>query len=143
MSIICELNKAFRIDASCNASEEKEIEQLIKYAKIKIPDDYLEVIRDRTEIEINIHDEKYLRIWGANGCMEMNEAYYIQKYIPNSLAIGDDEDGNAILYSNGKNGFGVYAVAFNDLDEEEMRFIAKSLRELLVYEKGIETLITL
>lgn len=143
MSIICELNKAFRIDASCNASEEKEIEQLIKYAKIKIPDDYLEVIRDRTEIEINIHDEKYLRIWGANGCMEMNEAYYIQKYIPNSLAIGDDEDGNAILYANGKNGFGVYAVAFNDLDEEEMRFIAKSLRELLVYEKGIETLITL
>ena len=143
MSIICELNKAFRIDASCNASEEKEIDQLVKFAEIKIPNEYLEIIRERTEIEINIYNEKYLRIWGANGCMEMNEAYYIQKYIPFSLAIGDDEDGNAILYVNGKNGFGVYAVAFNDLEEEEMRFISKSLRDLLVYEKGIEVLMTL
>ena len=37
--------------------------------------------------------------------MEMiryNMAYHIQKYIPNSLAIGDDECGNVVLYANGK-----------------------------------------
>ena len=73
----------------------------------------------------------------------MNEAYFIQKYIPNSLAIGDDEDGNTIIYAEGKNGFGVYAVAFNDLDINEMIFISKSLKEILIFAKGIQTLIEL
>ena len=140
MSIVNELSKNFRIDASCNASEEHEIKQLIKFAKIKIPDEYLELIREGTEMEINIHDVMYLRIWGASSCIELNEAYYIQKYMPHSLAIGDDEGEYVLLYANGQYGFGVYAVAFDDLDEEEMIFIAKSLRELLVYEKGIEIL---
>ena len=31
-----------------------------------------------------------------------------EKYIPDSLAIGDDECSNAVLYANGTNGFGVY-----------------------------------
>ncbi|MBD5523583.1 MAG: hypothetical protein HDR04_04035 [Lachnospiraceae bacterium] len=56
------------------------------------------------------------------------------------MVIGDDEDGNAIIYVNGTNGFGVYVVAFNDLDADEMIFIAKSLREIFVFTKGIEEL---
>ncbi len=143
MCIIKELNKDFRIDASCDASKESEIYELLKFSSIKIPNEYLELIRERTEIEINIQNKKYIRIWGANGCIEMNEAYFIQKYVPNSLAIGDDEDGNTIIYAEGKNGFGVYAVAFNDLDINEMIFISKSLKEILIFAKGIQTLIEL
>ena len=70
--------------------------------KLKVPYEFLEIIRERTEIEILVNKEKYIRIWGAVGCIEMNEAYHIQKYIPNSLAIGDDECGNVVLYANGK-----------------------------------------
>ena len=143
MSIINEFAKEFRIDVSCNASEEDEIGALINFAPIKIPTEYLELIREKTELEISIRNKKYIRIWGADGCIEMNEAYYIQKYIPNSLAIGDDEAGNAIIYADGKNGFGVYVVAFNDLDANEMIFIAKSLREIFVFAKGIEELLAL
>ena len=143
MSIVNELSKDFRIDASCNASEENEIDELIKFASIKVPNEYLELIREQTELEISIRNQKYIRIWGANGCIEMNEAYFIQKYIPSSLAIGDDEDGNAIIYAEGKNGFGVYAVAFNDLDVDEMIFVSETLKEILVFAKGIEKLIEL
>lgn len=143
MSIFSKLNKDFRIDASCNASEEDEINELIKFASIKVPNEYLDIIRERTELEISIRNQKYIRIWGADGCIELNEAYFIQKYIPNSLAIGDDEDGNAIIYAEGKNGFGVYAVAFNDLDVDEMIFISESLKEILIFATGIEKLIEL
>ena len=143
MSIIKELNKDFRIDVSRDASEENEIDELIRSASIKIPNEYLELIREQTEIEICVRNQRYIRIWGANNCMGMNEAYFIQKYIPNSLAIGDDEGGNALIYAEGKNGFGVYAVAFNDLGVDEMIFIAESLTEMLVSAKGIEKLIKL
>ena len=39
----------------------------------------------------------------------MNEAYNIQQYISKSLAIGDDECCNALLYANGHNGFGLFS----------------------------------
>lgn len=143
MSILKELNKNFRIEASCNASGENEIDKLIRFASIKIPNEYLELISEQTEIEINIQNQKYIRIWGADGCIEMNEAYFIQKYIPNSLAVGDDEGGNVILYAEGEKGFGIYIVAFNDLDVEEMVFIADSLEEILVSAKGIERVMEL
>ena len=42
-----------------------------------------------------------------------------------------------------KNGFGIYAVSFNDLDIDEMIFISKTLKELLILGNGIETLIKL
>ena len=67
----------------------------------------------------------------------MNDAYNIQKYIPNSLAIGDDECSNAILYANGNNGFGVYIVSFGDLSVDEMVYIADSLEEFFVNEVGV------
>lgn len=143
MSIINEFAKEFRIDVSCNAADEDEVSALLNFTSIKIPTEYLELIREKTELEISIQDKKYIRIWGADGCVEMNEVYHIQKYIPNSLAIGDDEGGNAIIYAEGKNGFGVYAVAFNDLDTNEMIFIAQSLREIFVCAQGIEKLLVL
>lgn len=141
MSIINGLNKNFKIDASGNASCEKEIDELIRFAAIEVPDEYLELIKEQAEIEISICNQKYIRIWSAIGCVEMNEAYHIQRYIPKSLVIGDDEEGNAILYAEGKNGFGVYMVAFNDLDIDEMTFISQTLKDLLVSASGIEKIL--
>lgn len=68
----------------------------------------------------------------------MNDAYYIQKYIPDSLAIGDDECSNVVLYAYGKNGFGVYIVPFNDLGVDEMVYIADSLEAFFVNEEGTD-----
>lgn len=143
MSVLTELNKIYKVDAGNIASDEKEIADLIKFSSIEVPAEYLELIQEQTEVEINIQNQRYIRIWGAKGCIEMNEAYYIQKYIPGSLAIGDDEGGHVILYAEGPNGFGVYAVGFGDLDVDDMIFIAKSLKDILISAKGIEILLNL
>lgn len=138
MSILDRMNKWFRIDTYGEASTEYEILKLMEYSCIDVPKEYLEIIREKTELEVCVNEKSYIRIWGANGCVEMNDAYNIQRYIPDSLAIGDDEGGSAILYANGKNGFGVYKIAFNDLDEDELIYVSESLEKLLVCAEGVE-----
>lgn len=66
----------------------------------------------------------------------MNSAYEIQKYIPDSLAIGDDEGGQALLYMNGIQGFGLYLCGFGDLDPETAMFVAPTLNSFLVEGNG-------
>lgn len=137
MNILNKMSKSFNEVTSKDKSDDVEIDELLNFSKIDVPTEYIEVIKDKTEIEILVDNEKYIRIWGANGCIEMNTAYHIQKYIPNSLAIGDDECSNAVLYAYGNEGFGVYIVPLNDLGVDEMVFVATSLEDFFVDEKGI------
>lgn len=138
MNVLDYINKLFRIDVFDKKSSEKDIDDLLLYSSISVPYEFLAIIRERTEIEILVDKRKYVRIWGARGCIDMNEAYHIQKYIPNSLAIGDDECGNTLIYAYGKNDFGVYIVAFNDLDVNELVYISGSLKEFFVDGIGVE-----
>lgn len=138
MSIFSKMSKSFELVASDVKSTDTEIDELIHYSKIDVPLEYIEIIKERTELEILVNNEKCIRIWGASGCIEMNDAYHIQKYIPDSLAIGDDECSNVVLYANGSNGFGVYMVSFGDLDIDEMIYIADSLEAFFVNEEGID-----
>ena len=140
--ILNELSNKYRIDASESGSSDKEIKRLVEFSDIDIPKDFLDIIRKSTEIEINVDEKKYIRIWGADGCIEMNEAYGIQENVPNSLVIADDEGGNALIYTIGKQGFGLYLVAFNDLDPDELRYVSKSLSELLKENVGIDVIIS-
>ena len=138
MSTLSKISKSFKI-ATCDCkSKDSEIDELIRYSKIDIPPEFLEVIKEKSEIEILVDEKKYIRVWGANGCIEMNDAYHIQRYIPDSLAIGDDECSNVVLYTYGKNGFGLYIVPFNDLDVDELIYIADSLEGFLVNDEGID-----
>lgn len=140
MSILKDLSNNYRIDANKLASNDEEIKNLIKSSEIEIPEDFLEIIREQTEIEINVDGKKYIRIWGADGCIEMNDAYNIQANIPNSLAIADDEGGNALIYTTGEKGFGLYVIAFNDLDVDELQYVASSLSNLLIKNIGIDVI---
>lgn len=140
MSILKDLSSNYRIDVSKSASSDEEIKKLIEFSDVQIPEDFLEIIKEVTEIEINVDGKKYIRIWGADGCIEMNEAYNIQESIPNSLAIADDEGGNALIYTTGQNGFGLYVIAFNDLDVDELQYVAGSLSDLLINNTGIDVI---
>lgn len=138
MDILNKMSKSFIVATSDVKSNDIEINELLQFSKIDVPNEYIKIIKEKTEIEILVDNEKYIRIWGANGCVEMNTAYFIQKYIPDSLAIGDDECGNAVLYAYGYKGFGVYIVPLNDLEIDEMVFISTSLEDFFVNEKGID-----
>ncbi|MCT4647881.1 MAG: SMI1/KNR4 family protein [Carboxylicivirga sp.] len=140
MNILKKISGNFRIDASESGSTEMEINNLIDFSKINIPNEYIEIIKELSLLEINVDEEKYIRIWGANDCIEMNEIHYIQNFIPNSLAIADDEEGNALIYTTGNKGFGLYIIAFNDLDVNELQYVAKSLSDLLTKNVGIDVI---
>lgn len=140
MSVLKNLSNNFRIDTSKPASSSEEINKLINFSDIQIPKDFLEIIMEMTEIEINVDEKKYIRIWGADGCIEMNTAYNIVESIPNSLAIGDDEGGNALIYTTGQNGFGLYLIAFNDLDIDELQYVSDSLSDFFINNIGIDVI---
>lgn len=141
MNAILELFDDFKIVSAEIRSSEDEIGKLISFSKIMIPKEYIEIIQEKTEIEIEIAPNKYIRIWGASGCIEMNDAYKIQHYIDNSLAIADNESCDVLIYANGVNGFGLYIVALNDLEVDEMQYVAKSLSDFLKFGKGTETIL--
>ena len=96
MKILNSFSSVYRIDASKSPSNEEEIQALQDFSTITIPTEYIEMIQLASDIEVNVSDQMYIRIWGASGCIEMNEVYEVQKYLPNSLAIGDDEGGGAL-----------------------------------------------
>ncbi|MDI7662061.1 SMI1/KNR4 family protein [Cronobacter universalis] len=136
------LNKIFRLDTYTEASERKDIDALKDYFKgISIPEDYLNFINQMSEAEILVLEEVYLRIWGAKGCLEINKEHLVQKYIPKSFAIGDDEGGQIIFYAEGNKGYGLYKVGFGNLDINDAEFIAPSLRSLLIDGVGAEILV--
>jgi len=143
MNILDNISSMYSIEAKQIPSKEEEIKELQDFSIIDVPIEYIDIIRVASEIEINIGNKMYIRIWGASGCIEMNEAYEIQKYLPNSIAIGDDEGGGALIYLQGKDGFGIYYNRFADLDIEEAVKIAPSLTELLVKNVGVNILINL
>ncbi len=67
----------------------------------------------------------------------MNEAYQVQKHLPKSLAVGDNQAGSAVLTASK----GIYLVPFGCLDLEERRYLAPSLHVLLVEGVGIEAIL--
>lgn len=141
MNLLDHVSSVYKIDARKSPSKEEEIKALHEFSTIDIPSDYVEIIQLASDIEFNISYQMYIRIWGASVCIEMNEAYDVQKYLPNSLAIGDDEGGGALIYLQGKDGFGIYYNRFADLDIKEAVKIAPSLTELLINNVGVDTLL--
>lgn len=138
-----QLNENLCIDVFKEHSTKESIEKLILYSDIPIPEDYISFISMMSETEILISKQKYIRIWGAQNSLELNEAYMFKEYLPNSLAIGDDEGEYAFVYYNGAQGYGIYAIAFNDLDPDEMFYISPSLEALLVEGDGLATILSL
>lgn len=141
MNILDNISSVYTIDARKPPSKEEEIKELQDFSTIDIPTDYIEIIQQASDIEFNINNQMYIRIWGALGCIEMNEAYEVQKYLPNSLAIGDDEGGGVLIYLQGKDGFGIYYNRFADLDIEEAVKVAPTLTELLINNIGVDILL--
>lgn len=135
------LHSAFKMHSKSLGSPKDDIYELRKSFSISIPSDYLSLIKQATDIEISVRDEVFIRIWGANTCIELNEAYNVQEQIPDSLLIGDDEGGSALFYADGHSGFGLYIGRFADLDLETSKFIAGTLTEFLTKGFGVGTVV--
>lgn len=141
MDILKHLNEQFEIVLSEPANSEEEIQQLIEFSEITVPEEYLNMLRQQTELTIlvkNCKYERYIYTYDAVSCMEMNEAHEVQKWIPGSLVFGDDGEGWPLFYATGAEGFGVYTTSYGALAIEEAVYLSESLESLLVHADGID-----
>ena len=137
MNLLENISTMFSVDVKQGPANTEEIDRLRKFSSISVPDDYINVVKYATEVEIKVNNHSYIRIWSPLGCIEMNEAYNVQSFIPNSLAIGDDEGGRVLIYVAEGDSIGLYLVGFGDLDFEDAIWVAPSLHDLLVNNVGI------
>src|SRR5690606_8385509 len=121
----------FKILASQPGATSEEIRDLTDYFGI-VPQEYVDLICEATEIEMQHLEGQYVRIWGPLGCIEMDEGYGIRQRMPDALPIGDDGGGHVIFYSDGKHGHGLYHVGYGNLDRGDAVWIAPSLYAFLV-----------
>lgn len=141
MDILKNLNEQYEIVLSEPASSEEEIQQLIEFSEIAVPEEYLNILRQQSELSIlvkNCSYECYFYINDAASCISMNKSLEMKKCIPGSLAFGYNGGGVALFYATGAKGFGVYAVSYGALDMECAVYISESLESLLVHADGID-----
>ncbi len=103
-----------------------------------VPQEYIDLAREATEIEVQHQNGQYVRIWGPLGCIEMDEGYGIRRRIPDAIPIGDDGGGHILFYANGSRGDGLYHVGYGNLDQDDAIWISNTLDDLLSNAKGIE-----
>jgi hypothetical protein len=130
------LDSSFRILAKGPASDAAQVAALQRHFG-SVPPEYLEIAAEATEIELQHGDGQYVRIWGPDSCIEMDDGYGIRRRIPGAFPIGDDGGGRVIFYQHGKRGTGLYHVGYGNLDREDAAFIATSLRDFLTKAVGI------
>ncbi len=102
----------------------------------ELPDAYLALLRETNGAEWAIHDAPgsgdCLRIWCAEEVAEYNEGYGIQKWLPETMALGSDGGDDAILLdraaSTDPNCWPVIRVGFGALDREEFCIQALSFQ---------------
>ena len=93
-----------------------------------LPEDVAVILAEATELEIGYRN-RYLRLYGPIGCMEIDEAYRISEQIPGAITLGDNGGGEAIVYHPK---LGLCRVAYGSLDENTMVKIAESITDLLI-----------
>lgn len=128
----------FRILAKKPRATPEHIQQLINYFHNCL-EEYLDLVREATEIEIQHVDGQYVRIWGPLGCIEMDEGYGIRKHIPSAFPIGDEGGSRVLFFADGNQGHGLYHVGYGNLDLEDAIWIASDLRSFLVDAEGIDS----
>lgn len=60
MNILSKMRKSFELVAGDEKSSDDEINELIHYSKIDVPFEFIEIIKEKTELEILVNNEKYI-----------------------------------------------------------------------------------
>lgn len=139
--LVKDLNKRLSIDLYGSPEDVEMLEQFSKEIGVNIPQDYKEIIKKASDIVISVDNDIVIRIWGAEWCVNLNEAYSIPEFSPNSLAIADNGGGKCLIYLEGIKGNGLYYTGFGDLDAETAIYLAPTLTDLLLKGEGIQSLL--
>jgi hypothetical protein len=97
-----------------------------------LPRQYLAFLQESNGVELGVHDEggDCLCLWSAAEVPELNAAYSIQRWLPDTFAIGSDGGDDAILLDMSAapepECWPVIRVGFGALDREEFLVQASS-----------------
>lgn len=139
--IVKDLNDRLSIDLTGSPEDVEILENFTKEIGVNLPQDYKEIVKKASDIVIRVDNEIVIRIWGAEWCVNLNEAYSIPEFSPNSLAIADNGGGKCLIYLEGSKGNGLYYTGFGDLDKETAVYLAPTLTDLLVKGEGVQRLL--
>lgn len=128
----------FKILAKQPNAMPEHVQQLKDYF-VNCPQEYIDLVCEATEIEMEHVEGQYVRIWGPLGCIEMDEGYHIRQNIPSAFPIGDDGGGQVIFFAEGKYGHGLYHVGYGNLDLEDAIWIAPDLHSFLLNAEGVDS----
>lgn len=111
------------------------IESLRRWVGKDLPSRYLALLREANGVELGAHDEDgdCLCLWSATEIPELNAAYSIQRWLPDTFAIGSDGGDDAVLLDMSAGvdpeGWPVIRVGFGALAREEFFLQAPSFAE--------------
>jgi hypothetical protein len=94
-----------------------------------LPLSFAELFAEATDLELS-YKGRYLRFYGPDGCVEMDEAYQISERIPGAITVGDNGGGDAIIFRSSSQQ-GLYRVPYGAMADDELIYIAPSLEHLL------------
>ena len=105
-----------------------------------LPAEYWDLCQEGTELEFELDQDWYVRVWTPGDVWAETEASGIRKYLSDALAIGDDGGGSFLVHMNGREGPGLYLVSGGDPDIDTAKFIAPSVKELLTAGVGLDVI---
>lgn len=63
MNILDNISSLYTINARKSPSKKEEIKALKDFSTIGVPTEYIEIIQLASDIEFNVSDQMYIRIW--------------------------------------------------------------------------------
>lgn len=132
------IDSSFKLLANAPSATKEHVDILLNHFGTT-PKEYIELVLKATEVELQHRNGQYIRIWGPQACVDMDEGYGIRRQIPSAIPIGDDGGCHVIFYATGKQGNGLYHVGYGNLDLDDAIWIAPSLVDLIGKATGIDS----
>lgn len=132
------LNPAIRVYSYSRPARGQDLVKL-SAAYPAIPDGYLDLVREATNVTLLWNNQGELRIWGPEEVVAMDAAYNASARMPGAMPFGDNGGGEWLVYGDGEKGRGVYLVDTGSLDLDEYApFVCDDLNEMLTKAVGAD-----
>lgn len=132
------LNPSLRVYAYSQPAKGQDLVKLAA-AYPAIPDGYLDVVREATNVTLLWNNQGELRIWGPEEIFAMDAAYNASARMPGAIPFADNGGGEWLVYGEGQKGRGVYLVDTGSLDLDEYApWVCGDLHEMLTKAVGAD-----
>jgi hypothetical protein len=122
------LLKGFRLKPPADG---RAVQEFQRVTNIRLPDDYLQFLRQGNGGEGVIGENSYLMLWGIEDLWRLNREYEVQEYAPGLLLIGSNGGGEAFAYDTRESRWSLVQVPFVGMDLTAVEVIADSFRSFL------------